>query len=267
MLIWTLSPIQGNGLYAPCKIHGSVPSADTVLSIRNVSKYFGGLVALKNVNLEVRAGEVVGLIGPNGAGKTTFMNVISGFYKPDNGRIYVNGVDVTGLPPHRVARSGISRTFQIPKILRNLTVEENIGSAMLVSSSPEAGRLSSTLIDSFGLTRLLDKPAKNLSGGQQKLLEFIMAVVQGSRLVMLDEPVGGVHPDMITLLSETIRSLNREDGRSFLIVEHNIPFVAEICRRIHVMSDGTIIASGSIEELLQAESVIEAYLGGGNAEG
>ncbi len=244
-----------------------MPTPDTVLSVRNVSKSFGGVVALKNVNMDIMAGEVVGLIGPNGAGKTTLINIVSGFYRPDGGKIYLNGNDVTGLPPHRVARSGASRTFQVPKTLRNLTVAENIRSANLVSAHRDAVKLASTLLESFGLTRLLDKPAKSLSGGQQKLLEFIMAVVQGSRLVMLDEPVGGVHPEMINLLGMTIRDFNRDDGRSFLIVEHNIPFVAEVCERVCVMSEGTVIASGSIAEVLHAENVIEAYLGGGGAEG
>jgi branched-chain amino acid transport system ATP-binding protein len=236
-----------------------------VLLVKNVSKYFGKVIALKNVNIEIMTGEVVGLVGPNGAGKTTLLNVISKFYKPDNGRIYVNGFDVTDLPPYKVARCGVSRTFQIPKLLRNLTVKENIQAATLISNSPDAGRLADMLIDLFGLARLLDKPARTLSGGQQKLLEFIMAVVQSSRLVMLDEPVGGLHPEVINLLGEVIKDLSQKDGRSFLIVEHNIPFVAETCKRVYVMRDGAVIAEGSMKEI--NESVIKAYLGGDNAEG
>ncbi|MEM4314757.1 MAG: ABC transporter ATP-binding protein [Nitrososphaerota archaeon] len=254
-------------LYPPARAFVRERMGKTILDIKDVGKNFGGVVAIRNVNLEVVAGEVVGLIGPNGAGKTTLLNVISGFYKPDMGRIRLNGLDVTGEPPHKVARAGVSRTFQIPKILRNLTVEENILSATIVSSNSENERLGERLLDFFGLSRLRDGPAKNLSGGQQKLLEFIRAVVQNSSLVMLDEPVGGVHPDMISQLGEVITELNREGGRTFLIVEHNIPFVAEVCSRVCVMSEGSVIASGSIEEVLHAESVIEAYLGGRNATG
>ncbi|MEM3081835.1 MAG: ABC transporter ATP-binding protein [Nitrososphaerota archaeon] len=239
----------------------------TILRVVDVGKSFGGVVAIRNVNLEVSAGEVLGVIGPNGAGKTTLIDTVSGFYRPDAGRIYVNGLDATGLPPHRVARQGVSRTFQVPKILRNLTVEENIRSATIASKRAEFERLGNVLMDRFGLNKLRDRPARTLSGGQQKLLEFVRAVVQDSSLVILDEPVGGVHPDMINILGEVIRSLNREYGRSFLIVEHNIPFVTEVCSRICVMSEGTVIASGSMEEILHAESVIEAYLGGGDAGG
>jgi ABC-type branched-subunit amino acid transport system ATPase component len=238
-----------------------------LLDIQGVGKSFGGVLALRDVYLNVGDGEVAGLIGPNGAGKTTLINVVSGFIKPDIGRIYFNGLDITGQPPHKVARAGASRTFQIPKILRNLTVEENIRSALLMEGKTGNLEAGMRLLKSFGLERLLDSPAKSLSGGQQKLLEFIRAVVHGGRLIMLDEPVGGVHPEMIGLIGGEIRKLNREYNTSFLIVEHNIPFVSETCDKVFVMGEGAVIAAGTVEEVLEAEAVIEAYLGARDATG
>lgn len=238
-----------------------------LLEVRGVNKAFGGIVALKDVNLSVGGGEVVGLIGPNGAGKTTLINLISGFHNPDSGKVLFDGHDITGAPPHKVARLGISRTFQIPKILRNLTVDENIQAASLMSKNPRNIEVGYRLLESFGLTRLLQSPAKSLSGGQQKLLEFARAVVHGGKLIMLDEPVGGVHPEMISLLGSTIKDLNREFGNSFLVVEHNVPFISEICDKMFVMSEGSVIAEGSVKDVLEAENVIEAYLGGGSVRG
>ncbi|GBC68819.1 Lipopolysaccharide export system ATP-binding protein LptB [archaeon HR01] len=248
-------------------MYSAIAMGRALLDIQGVRKSFGGVLALRNVNLVIEDGGIVGLIGPNGAGKTTLINVVSGFIKPDGGRIIFDGRDITGQPPHKVARAGASRTFQIPKILRNLTVEENIKSAHLMAEEVENLERGRRLLKIFGLERLLEHPAKSLSGGQQKLLEFVRAVVHGGRLIMLDEPVGGVHPDMIGLMGEVIRDLNREYNITFLIVEHNIPFVSEICGKIFVMGEGSVIAAGAVEEVLETEAVIEAYLGGGDASG
>jgi len=232
-----------------------------VLDIQNIKKSFGGIKVLSEVNIRVEEGGLVGLIGPNGAGKTTLINVITGFIKPDAGRILFYGRDITGLPPFRVARAGIVRTFQIPRILKNLTVEDNIRSAVLGNKRGENFEVGMQLLKSFGLDRFLNYPAKSLSGGQQKLLEFVRAIMHGGHLIILDEPVGGVHPSVINLMAQTLKELNREYNMSFLIVEHNIPFISEICDKIFVMNDGYVIAAGPAIDVLKAESVIEAYMG------
>jgi len=250
-----------------------------LLSVRNVYKSFGGLMAVNGVSFEVTRGTITGLIGPNGAGKTTIFNLISGFYKPDQGEIYFNGARIDGLPPHSVFHKGLCRTFQISRELKLMTVLENL---MLVPSRQRGESLFYTwlfpnrvrvqerelrekaleVLRFVDLIDLKDEYAANLSGGQKRLLELARAMMADPELILLDEPGAGVNPTLMKRLVGYIRRLAEEQGITIFLIEHDMDLVMSICERVIVMSGGTKLTEGSPDEVRRNPEVLEAYLGG-----
>ncbi len=241
----------------------------SLLAAGNVSKSFGGILALDACSITVEQGSITGLIGPNGSGKTTLFNAITGYETVDQGSIQFDGKPITNLTPDRVFELGIGRTFQLTRIFPRLTVLENMhvaaqreGIKALLSrwSLSHEQQRALELLDFVGITQLKDVPAANLSYGQKKLLEFAYILIAEPRVILLDEPAGGVNPTMINHLSERIRTLNK-NGVTFLVVEHNMEFVMGLCDTVMVMHRGSKIAEGTPEQVRKNPAVLEAYLG------
>jgi neutral amino acid transport system ATP-binding protein len=240
-----------------------------VLQTENLKRSFGGITAVNNCSIQVKKGSITGLIGPNGSGKTTLFNLITNVYKPDSGRIYLGGQEISGLRPNQLCHRGLSRTFQITRLFWELSVLENmivpvrqVGFRSLLGPGMyqyEAER-AQELLRRVGLDHMAHHPARKLSFGQQKLLEFAAVLMSKPELVLLDEPAGGVNPTMIRFIMELIRSLNGE-GMTFLVVEHNMSFVMELCEHIIVMNQGEKIAEGSPQIIQSDPVVLDAYLG------
>ena len=240
-----------------------------ILEAQNVSKAFGGIHALDACTVSVEQGSIAGLIGPNGSGKTTLFNLITGFEQPDTGVIRFNGKAVKKLTPDKVFSMGVGRTFQLTRIFPRLTVLENMyvavqrrGTTSLLSrwSSAREQARALELLEFVGMAALKDMPAGNLSYGQKKLLEFAFILIAQPQVILLDEPAGGINPTTINYLGDRIRALNRR-GVTFLIVEHNMEFVMNLCQTVTVLHRGTTIASGTPREVRNNPAVLEAYLG------
>ena len=241
----------------------------SLLEAQDVCKAFGGIQALNTCSISVEQGSITGLIGPNGSGKTTLFNVMTGYERIDSGQVRFQGRTITNAAPDKVFRLGMGRTFQLTRVFPRLTVLENMHVAAqrndlkgLLSrwSSTHEQRRALELLDFVGLTKLKNLPAGNLSYGQKKLLEFAFVLIAEPRVILLDEPAGGINPTMINYLTDRIRSLN-ERGTTFLIVEHNMEFVMGLCHKIMVMHRGTKIAEGTPVEVRANPAVLEAYLG------
>ncbi len=241
----------------------------SLLEAVNVSKAFGGIRALDACSVTVEQGSITGLIGPNGSGKTTLFNVMTGYEPVDRGEIRFDGKPITNAAPDRVFEAGIGRTFQLTRIFPRLTVLENMHvAAQRKGVRALLGRWSLSheqqraveLLDFVGITHLKEVPAANLSYGQKKLLEFAYILIAEPRVILLDEPAGGVNPTMINHLADRIRTLNQR-GVTFLVVEHNMEFVMGLCDRVMVMHRGAKIAEGTPQEIRQNPAVLEAYLG------
>jgi len=244
-----------------------------VLSVRNLSKSFGGIHAVRDVSFDVERGEILGLIGPNGSGKSTLFNCILGQLEPDRGDVYVNGRSVAGMRACDLNKLGVGRTFQMLQVFPQMSVLENIILAgqehrgtmtSRLFGPPDAGLTADAdrLIEFFRLGHLRDEIASSLSYGQQKLLDAAMAFMAGPSLVLLDEPAGGVNLTMLESLKERLRAFNAERGTTFVVIEHNMEFVMSLCTRINVLANGAIIAQGTPDEVRNNADVIEAYLGG-----
>lgn len=247
-----------------------------LLEVEAVSMSFGGLRALDGCSLSIEEGEIAGLIGPNGSGKTTLFNVITGYVRPDRGAVRFKGLPVTGANPAKIFDLGIGRTFQITRIFGRLSVLENmlvatqrhegwLRSVVRGASSAAERRRAMELLDFVGLARLAALPAGHLSFGQRKLLELAYVLVADPSVILLDEPAGGVNPTLINEIAAQIRALN-SDGRTFLVVEHNMEFVMGLCHRVTVMHQGAAILTGSPEQVQQDPRVLDAYLGGSDDE-
>jgi branched-chain amino acid transport system ATP-binding protein len=228
-----------------------------------VSRSFEGVHALRGVTLELRRNEVVGLIGPNGAGKTTLVNVMTGFDRPNEGVVELEGRDITSWPPHRRGRSGIARTFQGSHSFGNLTVRENVEvSALGVGATPkEAGRRTARLLELLGLAASADDPAAALSHGQERKLEVARALAIEPRFVLMDEPAAGLPEAEIPEFAEVLRTVRDERGTGVMLIDHNMALVMEVCDRIHVLDQGRTLAEGTPGDVRGNLDVTAAYLG------
>ena len=250
-----------------------------LLDVRELDKHFGGLRACDRATFQVETGNIAGMIGPNGAGKTTAFNCVAGFLKPDGGEVFFAGENVTGFPPHRMFERGLVRTFQIPQELETMTVLENLmlagerqaGESVWVNwLSPlrvrrEERALEVRAHEVLEQTQLGHQAyirAGELSGGQRKLLEVARALMAEPRMILLDEPGAGVNPALVRRLADHIRELSERLGLSFLIIEHNLDFVRQLCEPVIVMAQGRVLDVGTANDVLANPEVQAAYLSG-----
>ncbi|MDE0232715.1 MAG: ABC transporter ATP-binding protein [bacterium] len=242
-----------------------------LLEARGVVKRFGGLTALDRVDITVGEGEMVGLIGPNGSGKTTLFDCLSRVSSVDAGSITFDGIDITRHRPHQVARLGMSRTFQVIRVYRDLTVSENMELSiqweglgvpgLFTKADPGTRRKVESLLEFLLLAPLANERAGVLSGGQRRLLEIGMALMSEPRLVLLDEATSGVNPTLVVEIADRLREVNRTAGVAFLLVEHNVRFVADLCQRVVVLDQGAKLAEGPPRRIMEDPAVVEAYFG------
>jgi branched-chain amino acid transport system ATP-binding protein len=243
-----------------------------LLEVRGVRKRFGGVVALDGVSLAVAEGERLGLIGPNGAGKTTLFHVISGFLRPDGGRVLFGGQDVTWTPAYRICRLGLARTFQIVQPFAQMTVLDNVTVGYLYGRhgrGATVGRARTEahrILQRLHLADVADQPADSLNLAERKWLEMARALATGPRLLCLDEVMAGLVQEDLEHIAQTVRRLNEELGLTVIIVEHNVRLTARLCERVIVLDQGRLIADGAPEAVLSEPQVVHAYLGERRAE-
>ena len=247
-----------------------------LLEVASVSKSYGGVQALSDCHMQVTEGAIHGLIGPNGSGKTTLFNVITGYERIQEGEVRFNGSEITNARPDQVFGLGVGRTFQLTRIFPRLTVLENMLVAtqrkqgwlrgiLRIAGSAAERRRAVELLEFVGIARLAHEPAGNLSYGQRKLLELASLLVADPDVLLLDEPAGGVNPTLIQHLADRIKELNQA-GKTFLVVEHNMEFVMNLCHQVTVLSQGTPLVSGAPEAVRSNPAVLDAYLGGEDDE-
>ena len=235
-------------------------AADPILVVRGLHKHFGGIKAANGVDLEVGRREIAGLIGPNGSGKSTLFGLVAGTVAPDEGEIRFDGQDIAGRNAHRIARLGIARTFQIPALFDNMTVTENLLAAAAEGHWPGAHERAAETLALLKLEHIAYNRASDLSGGQQKLLEFGRVVMRQASLILLDEVTAGVHPNIRKIILEAIARL-RERGVTFFVIEHDMELVRNVCDRIIVMDSGRVVTSGAFEDIVRDSEVMQSYLG------
>lgn len=241
-----------------------------MLRLEGVSRDFVGLRAVDRVSLRLARGEILGLIGPNGSGKTTLINVVTGFLRPTEGRIFLDGLEITGWPAHRVSRAGVARTFQSIRLFRGLTVLENVEVAAVSHGATrrEAREEARALLDTLGLLPLADHPAGALPYGQERRLEIARALAARPSFLLLDEPAAGMTETESDDLLRILARLPEAYGCGLLVVEHDMRLIMRLCHRVHVLNHGQTIAEGPPEAVRRDPAVIEAYLGrsrGGHA--
>lgn len=249
------------------------------LTVDGLVVEFGGLRAIDDLSISVDTGELVGVMGPNGAGKSTFFNCVSGVLTPDSGSVILDGTDLTGAPPERLARSGLVRTFQDTRELETMTVRENVrlaardhpgertlpallGSDDARTTEDAVSERADELIDTFDLAHLADAYSGSLSGGQRKLLELARALMVDPDVLLLDEPFAGVNPSLTREIAEHIRALN-EKGTTVVVIEHELETLTELAERLIVLQQGTLLVEGDPDVVVADERVVDAYLGGG----
>ena len=252
-----------------------------ILRIKNLTKYFGGLAAVSNCSFDIKKGTITGIIGANGSGKTTLFNLISGNLNSSIGQVFFNDEDITNVPSYELFSKGILRTFQIAHEFTNLSVLENL---MMVPANQSGENLMTALlkpslvrteelkvkqkaqdvVDFLNLTHLSNELAGNLSGGQKKLLELGRTMMVDAKLVLLDEVGAGVNRTLLKDLGTAILKLNKEEGYTFCMIEHDMEFISRLCDSVIVMAEGSVLFEGTIEEVKKDEKVIESYLGRGS---
>ena len=241
-----------------------------MLEVKGLCKHFGGIRAVDDCSFTVERGLITALIGPNGAGKTTAFNCISRTTRPTSGEVWLDGERIDQLRPHRITRLGLSRTFQISRNLADMTVLENVIAQSRVEGwrdlfkpamSPSEIDKAMGLLDFLGITRIAHEDGSNLSYGQKKLMDLAALLMSDPKIILLDEPAGGVNPSLLEEIVGHIRRLN-DQGLTVLIVEHNMDLIMRLSHRIVVMAQGTVIADGRPDEVRENPAVLDAYLGG-----
>ena len=251
-----------------------------IIDVQNVTKRFGNVLAVDGCSLQVEKGSITGLIGPNGAGKTTLFNMVAGAFPPSSGKILLDGADVTGLPAHELFGRGLLRTFQIAQEFSNMTSLENL---MMVPAGQagesvfnacfrrgkvgaeelETRRKAEDVLQMLRLTHVKNERAGNLSGGQKKLLELGRVMMASPRVVLLDEIAAGVNRTLLNDLAAVIERLNRENGLTFFVIEHDMDLIARLCDPVIVMAAGSVMMQGPMADIRNNPEVVEAYFGGG----
>ena len=251
-----------------------------MICVENLTKSFGGFHAVDGASIEIAKGSITGLIGPNGAGKSTLFNVVAGVHQPTSGRVFMDGEDITGLPPHELFHKGLLRTFQIAHEFATMTVRENL---MMVPANQSGESLMNTwfargkiraeesalrrkadeVLEFLTISHVADEKAGNLSGGQKKLLELGRTMMVDAKIVFLDEVGAGVNRTLLNTIGDAIVRLNKERGYTFCVIEHDMDFIGRLCDPVIVMAEGRVLAQGSAADIMKNEAVIEAYLGTG----
>ncbi|WP_316013837.1 ABC transporter ATP-binding protein [Roseobacter sp. HKCCA0434] len=251
-----------------------------MIRVEDLHMHFGGIRAVDGASIEIEKGSITGLIGPNGAGKTTLFNVVAGHYSPTRGKVFLDGEDITGLPPHELFHRGLLRTFQIAHEFSTLTVRDNL---MMVPGGQRGEGLwdawfkggevraqereirarADEVIEFLEISHVADELAGNLSGGQKKLLELGRTMMVDAKIVFLDEVGAGVNRTLLNTIGDAIQRLNRERGYTFCMIEHDMDFISRLCDPVIVMAEGRVLAQGDVESVKADERVIEAYLGTG----
>lgn len=240
-----------------------------IIETKQLSKQFGGLIAVNNVDFSIEYGEVRGLIGPNGSGKTTLINLITGVYEPSSGKIFFDGNDITGRSPNKIAQLGMLRTFQIPRLFGSMNLIENMLIPRFSDFSPNYWRQRKAavdraveLLDMMGLVHLKHEQAKTLSGGQKALLQMARGfMVDEMKIFLLDEPFAGVNIVVKDTIMNVIERMSGE-GITFLLVSHEMASIRQMCNKVTVLAEGRIITEGNMDEIASHQDVIDAYLGG-----
>ena len=249
-----------------------------MITVKNITKYFDGIQAVRNVSLTIKEGSITGLIGPNGAGKTTLFNLIAGIYKPDSGSIYLEQEDITGNQPHTLFKKGVLRTFQIAHEFPSLSVKDNLmvvpgdqfgerivnswfASRIIREQEIEYSKKADEVIEFLQLESVATEYAGNLSGGQKKLLELGRTMMADPKIVFLDEVGAGVNRTLLKSIRMSISRLNKELGYTFCMIEHDMDFISNLCDPIIVMSNGSVLIEGDSQTIFNDEKVIDAYLG------
>src|SRR5690606_20788001 len=231
-----------------------------ILSVKGLNKSYGAIQAVRDVSFEVMPGEIFGVIGPNGSGKTTMFNSMLGQIRPDAGQIFLNGEDITQLNPQELSMKGVGRTFQTLQVFGNMTVRDNLIVAaqehqgtmlrrLFAPTDSGLGGRADELIDLFNIAHVKHKPAGSLSYGQQKLVDIAMAFMSNPALVLLDEPCAGVNPRLVSSISRMLKELNERRKSTFVVIEHNMDFVMDLCHRILVMVEGEVMMVGTPAEV------------------
>jgi branched-chain amino acid transport system ATP-binding protein len=251
-----------------------------MIEVQNLHKHFGGFHAVDGASLRIEKGSITGLIGPNGAGKTTLFNVIAGVLKPTSGKVLMAGEDITGLEPHELFHKGLLRTFQIAHEFHSMTVRENL---MMVPPAQLGENLWSAwfhgdrvrqeeariraradeVLEFLTISHIADEKAGQISGGQKKLLELGRTMMTNAKVVFLDEVGAGVNRTLLNTIADAIVRLNREQGYTFVVIEHDMDFIGRICNPVICMAEGKVLAQGTLDQIKANEQVIEAYLGTG----
>ena len=254
-----------------------------MIKVSNISKHFGGIKAVDKVDLHIKKGLITGLVGPNGAGKSTLFNLIAGLYPPTYGEIYLEGEDITKLNSHNLFHKGLLRTFQIAHEFPTLTVFENLmmvpGSQLgenIINSWLKRGQIrkqekelqekAEGVLEFLSIIHLKNELAGRLSGGQKKLLELARTMMVDAKVVLLDEVGAGVNRTLLRQIGDAIIKLNKEQGYTFCMIEHDMEFISRLCNPVVVLTNGSVLTTGTPEEIINDEDVIDAYLGKGIKE-